>query len=268
MLESQPAAEELKARVERERHFYNEKEPKKPWAKRTYVKLLKHAYDNPSNKRGLAAMREAIMPGHGGHVLEIGCRAWPMWITLGKCRPKKLTCINISESELEIGKQLAREANLDIEFEFLLMDAHSLSFADNTFDAVYGGGILHHLDYRVALPECNRVLKPGGVCVFGEPLRLNPFGQILRFVTPGARTDDEVALGYPELELFEQIFDADTKYFQLVGFLLGVVSPIFWESPINPLMRFADKIDQTLLGAAPRLGPYCRYAILSGRKRA
>lgn len=259
--------ESLKARVERERRHYEEKEPKLRWTERGYVKFLKHAYDNPSNKRGLKAMREALLPGDGGHVLEIGCRAWPMFISLGKCRPKKLTCINISQSELEIGKKLARESGHDFEFEFRMMDAHQLQFPDETFDLVFGGGILHHLDYRVALPECRRVLKRGGTCAFAEPLRLNPFGRALRFVTPGARTKDEVALGHPELDLFSELFDARTQYFQLVGFLLGVISPFIYQSPLNPLMYFADRVDRTILDALPALGPYCRYAVLDGTKR-
>lgn len=45
------------------------------------------------------------------------------------------------------------------------MDAHKLDFPENTFDVVYGAGILRHLDYARALLEILRVLRPGGAMI-------------------------------------------------------------------------------------------------------
>jgi len=50
----------------------------------------------------------------------------------------------------------------------------NLSFANDTFDCVYGSSILHHLDMEVALKEIFRVLQKGGTIVFAEPNMLNP----------------------------------------------------------------------------------------------
>ena len=50
--------------------------------------------------------------------------------------------------------------------DFRLMDAHKLDFPENTFDVVYGAGILRHLDYARALLEILRVLRPGGAMIF------------------------------------------------------------------------------------------------------
>jgi ubiquinone/menaquinone biosynthesis C-methylase UbiE len=47
-----------------------------------------------------------------------------------------------------------------------LRDAHKLDFPENTFDVIYGAGILHHLDYARALLEILRVLRPGGAMIF------------------------------------------------------------------------------------------------------
>ena len=49
-----------------------------------------------------------------------------------------------------------------------------LSFADNSFDVVFGSSILHHLDFDKSLKEIFRVLKPGGRMVFAEPNMINP----------------------------------------------------------------------------------------------
>jgi SAM-dependent methyltransferase len=53
-------------------------------------------------------------------------------------------------------------------------NAEQLPYADNSFDAVYGSSVLHHLDLERALGEAFRVLKGGGWMVFTEPNLLNP----------------------------------------------------------------------------------------------
>jgi len=57
------------------------------------------------------------------------------------------------------------------------MNAEELKFADDYFDIVCGGAILHHLDLNKALSEIARVLKPDGKAIFVEPL-----GQILLLI--------------------------------------------------------------------------------------
>lgn len=58
--------------------------------------------------------------------------------------------------------------------QVLSLDAHSLPFADNTFDGCFGNAILHHLDPVVALKEMCRVIKPGKSIIFSEPHMANP----------------------------------------------------------------------------------------------
>ena len=53
-------------------------------------------------------------------------------------------------------------------------DAGELPFAAESFDAVVGNAVLHHLPLDKALPELLRVLKPGGRFCFAEPNLLNP----------------------------------------------------------------------------------------------
>jgi ubiquinone/menaquinone biosynthesis C-methylase UbiE len=50
-------------------------------------------------------------------------------------------------------------------------DAASLPFAEGTMSAVFAHSVLHHLlRYEDALRETHRVLRPGGVAVFAEPM--------------------------------------------------------------------------------------------------
>jgi ubiquinone/menaquinone biosynthesis C-methylase UbiE len=58
--------------------------------------------------------------------------------------------------------------------DLILGDAEELSFPAESFDAVVGSSILHHLNYHHALREAHRVLKTGGRLAFAEPNMLNP----------------------------------------------------------------------------------------------
>jgi ubiquinone/menaquinone biosynthesis C-methylase UbiE len=125
----------------------------------------------------------------GKKVLEIGSTGWGGWLENNSIFPSSLTCINISEVELQAGIDFAVSSNLSP--DFILMDAHDLQFEDETFDFVYGAAILHHLDMVPALDEIFRVLKPNGKILFVEPLDINPVGKIVRSLTKKARTAED-----------------------------------------------------------------------------
>ena len=57
---------------------------------------------------------------------------------------------------------------------FAVGDAIHLPFANETFDAIVGNAILHHLPIEPALSECFRVLKPSASIWFSEPNMMNP----------------------------------------------------------------------------------------------
>ena len=57
---------------------------------------------------------------------------------------------------------------------FEIQNAYQMSFADNSFNAVIGSSVLHHLEIGKALREIIRVLKPGGCIAFTEPNMMNP----------------------------------------------------------------------------------------------
>ncbi len=115
-------------------------------------------------------------------VLEIGSQSWEWSLFRYNYRPRQLTCINISEAELEIGRMHAKK--LGVSCDFRRMDAHGLEFADGSLDFVFGVAILHHLEFPRALGEIHRVLRCGGKIVLVEPLRHNPVARLVRWMTP------------------------------------------------------------------------------------
>lgn len=101
-------------------------------------------------------------------VLEIGCGTGLFTEKLFNATRAKITGIDISEDLLEIARKKLPEVN------FLIDDAMSLSFADESFNVVCGSSVLHHLEMETAYKEFYRVLKPGGKMVFAEPNMVNP----------------------------------------------------------------------------------------------
>lgn len=54
---------------------------------------------------------------------------------------------------------------------YWIFDAAKLPFADGTINAVIGNSVLHHLlRYEDTIADVHRVLRPGGLAVFGEPV--------------------------------------------------------------------------------------------------
>ena len=80
----------------------------------------------------------------------------------------------------------------------------------------------------------------GGNIVFAEPLRHNPVARLVRWLTPGARSPDELPLGRPELRLIDRNFAADNYYGELFTVLGVMITRPIYSDPVNPLTRFCD----------------------------
>lgn len=159
----------------RERAQYNEG-LQRDW----YDRFFNHCRYFYINRRS-RLVKEKMQFAHGKKVLELGSATWKGWLENNSILPCSLICVNISEVELQKGIDSA--VNCKINPQFVLMDAHNLKFEDETFDFVFGAGILHHLKMVPVLEEICRVLKPNGKILFVEPLGMNPVGKIVRAMT-------------------------------------------------------------------------------------
>jgi ubiquinone/menaquinone biosynthesis C-methylase UbiE len=98
-----------------------------------------------------------------------------------------------------LGACAANAARLGCALRTAAGDAESLPYADGTFDLVVGHAFLHHLpDYRSAIAEMRRVLRPGGaLLIAGEPTRLGDriAGVAKRVASAGMRAADRLRPG-------------------------------------------------------------------------
>ena len=210
-------------------------------------------------------IKDKIKFAHNKKVLEIGSGTWKGWLEDNSIVPASLTCINISEEELKLGIESA--LNSRAKPKFVLMDAHNLQFEDETFDFVFGAGILHHLNMAAALNEIYRVLKPNGKILFVEPLDMNPFGKIVRSLTKKARTADEQPIRVCDIVEIKKHFETHFFYEEFLSVPFGVLSGIFFKDGSNGLMRFAFSADQFLDRNFEWIRNWFRHVLIDGVRK-
>ena len=122
-------------------------------------------------------------------ILDYGCGVGDVTRKTAKYNPSKIIGADISDVSIERASKKSKELNLDIEYR--VENCESTNFNSNTFDLIYGTGILHHLNLEKSINEINRILKKNGSMIFLEPMGTNPFINLYRKFTPKARSIDE-----------------------------------------------------------------------------
>lgn len=165
-------------------------------------------------------------------VLEIGCSSGTnAAIYIKSC--VSYTGIDISDEAINIANSKFKQN----EVTFFCSDAHILSFRANTFDCVIVNSLLHHMDLAVVLKEIHRVLKTDGLLIFREPLGTNVLFNLYRFLTPSARTVDEMPLNFSDLKIIDKHFiPVRVEYF---GFL-SILSAFFKSHRLRSILINMD----------------------------
>lgn len=103
----------------------------------------------------------------GAHVLEVGCGEGAGAQTLlGRLGAAQVTAIDLDPNQV---RRAQRRLHGEDRAQVQLGDVTALPVVDSSVDAVADFGIIHHVpDWRVAVTEIARVLRPGGQFVFEE----------------------------------------------------------------------------------------------------
>ena len=176
------------------------------------------------------------------NILDYGCGVGHSLKKVAEFSPKKVTGIDISEISIEKAKEIIHDLNSNV--ELLVDNCEKTKFKNDTFDIVYGTGILHHLNISLCLEEIGRILKPGGKFIFIEPLGTNPLINLYRKLTPKSRSIDEHPLVNHDFSLIQKQFSKiKVKYY---GFLTLIFFPTY-ASPKNSIVfKVLKNIDQFL----------------------
>jgi ubiquinone/menaquinone biosynthesis C-methylase UbiE len=105
----------------------------------------------------------------GKIILEIGCgRGAGADLILGAFQPLRLHILDLDAEMIQKAGFFLAEAPKERLMRYVA-DSVSLPFKTETMDAVFGFGFLHHVpDWRRALSEISRTLKPGGIYYMEE----------------------------------------------------------------------------------------------------
>lgn len=167
---------------------------------------------------------------------------------------------DISESNVALSRLVFDKNGFASKGNFQVSAAETLPYPDNHFDFIAGIDILHHVDIAKSITECKRVLKPGGVAVFREPLEVPLLDFIrntwfVKLFAPKKKsfelhiTEDERKLNRTDIEIIRRIFPHAVlkRYFLLARF------DKFFREGSDPQPSILEKLDHFLMTKIPAL---------------
>ncbi|KIX91517.1 ubiquinone biosynthesis methyltransferase UbiE [Staphylococcus microti] len=161
----------------------------------------------------------------GSIALDVCCGTadWTIALSHAVGHEGEVTGLDFSENMLKVGEQKTSAME---NIRLVQGDAMALPFDDNTFDYVtIGFGLRNIPDYKVALEEMYRVLKPGGMAVCLEtsqptmPVFKQGYQLYFKFVMPlfgklFAKSKQEYewlqqsAFDFPDRETLKKLFES------------------------------------------------------------
>jgi len=85
---------------------------------------------------------------------------------------------DVSPANVHAAETLAARHGVADRTHFVVGVAEELEYPTGFFDLIVGIDILHHVEIGRAIRECLRVLKPGGVAIFKEPVESPVFDAV------------------------------------------------------------------------------------------
>lgn len=212
----------------------------------------------------------------GKRILELGCGAGEGGVYFA-LQGADVVATDISSGMVKVVDQVAEKHGVKVEAK--RMTAEVIDYPNASFDIVYGNGVLHHVDFRKAVQEAARVLKPGGKAVFIEPLSYNPVIGIYRRIAKTVRTEDERPFRFKDLTEMRPYFSkSHHKEFWLFTLLIFMYFYVieranpsqerYWKKVIKDApkfsrtFRFLYALDRFFLKIFPPLRYFCWNTVI------
>jgi ubiquinone/menaquinone biosynthesis C-methylase UbiE len=101
-------------------------------------------------------------------ILDIGCGTGLPTLELAKLTNGKIIAIDIDRDVLNKLENKINQKGLSDRIKIFNRSVYDSKFKDEMFDIIWDEGVIHLLDLRRALTECNRLLKINGYLISGE----------------------------------------------------------------------------------------------------
>lgn len=251
-------------RARRERKFFNQHSDP--------GKIPDHLLVVPARVEAIPSQVAACFPSLAGKsVCEVGC-GYGVLAAYFAQRGARVFAFDVAETNIAVAERAAQINGVPDRVSLQVMQGECLAFADATFDLVFGNAVLHHLDIATGAREIYRILKPGGVAIFREPLgenRLLEWARNCSWRSAHHRhTEDEHSLLYRDVEILRTVFPKvvfqESELLSVLGYLLrkaevGMIAIPRWERA----WQYLAGLDRWLLANLPWLGPLASYSVVS-----
>lgn len=213
----------------------------------------------------------------GKRLLDVGCglgEASVYFALLGA----KVTSLDLSAGMLQATKALAEANGVQVHLHQAAAENLGLSSSE-TFDVIYAGNLLHHVDIEQTLNRLWPHLGRDGMLVTWDPLAYNPAINVYRQMAKDVRTPDEHPLTLGDLRLVRRLFmNVETHYFWFATLVIFVVMALvqrrdpnkqrFWKVVVEEgekwrwLYAPLERIDRFLLTVFPPLRLLCWNVVI------
>ncbi len=269
--------------VSKQKNFQTEEKFHDEWAKTVSIENLNviAQFEGPTSPEYNKAIR--LLPDvKNKNILNLGCGLGEEAVYLA-ILGAKVVAIDISNAMLKTTEKLAKKYKVNKNITFQKMSCEDMAFKNNSFDAVFGCNILHHVNIKKTVLEVRRVLKPKGIAVFVEPLAYNPVINIYRRMAYKVRTDGEHPLFMSDIKQIGEVFPNTIHYefhfFTLLIFiwfyLVERQNPNkvrYWKKIINEANKYQNifkvlyLLDKGILFLFPFLRRYCWITVIKSQK--
>lgn len=253
------------------------------WAKSLRLEelLVQESFQSPTAVENRLAFDALGGPAGiaGKRLLDLGCGAGETAVFFA-LHGAQVMAADVSHEMLRVAGSLAAHHHVAIRTAQIMAEA--MPFPDATFDCIYGNGVLHHVELEPALREISRVLKPGGVAVFIEPLSHNPVIDVYRRLAQDVRTPTERPFTFGEFQVVRRYF-ASVEHREFWFFSLGIFLYYYFIERVNPRVdrywkrvirdgwrvertfRALHRADTVILRCIPYLRRWCWNTVIMAR---
>ena len=241
----------------------------------------KRVFDDPFFGQAMQLCWAQNAPFDHKVVVEVGCGSGEASV-LFALHGASVIGVDIDQQVINNSVALAEKWGVADTCSFVAGRTEALPIADQTADIVFSRSTMQYLDRTLAIPECLRVLKPGGTLVLIENLPFNPFMRLYRLVRRLKATSEKDVTYLKSLKgyLTQTEFDALSTHFRttvrqnyhlfrMFPMLLGV--KIDGRGGAGRLVRQVDvavaRLDQFLLTNVPSLKQSAWFTCYIGKHK-
>jgi 2-polyprenyl-3-methyl-5-hydroxy-6-metoxy-1,4-benzoquinol methylase len=236
-------------------------EERRPWNPYWYIAaFVREYYRNPSQR-----------------LLDFGCGPGSYAVQFAHIG-YEVSGFDISDGNVVAARALAERYGVAERTHFHVSTAEQLDYPSSVFDIIVGVDILHHVDIPRALAECLRVLKPGGVAIFKEPIEVPVFDWLRntwlgRSLRPKEAsfdrhiTQDEKKLTAGDLTRITAMCNVEERRFRVVSRIESLIAASGQAWHTTSGASRLEMLDEHLLRACPPLGVFGGNVVLTCRHR-